>query len=131
MKFYFLGNGPSAITLSYLLSGHVPYYRGNSNDEFLHLRLSENSDQPLVLQDLEFLSDVSIFLKQVNIYNYGNTGCGVFKRERYKFRKVFAKNQHILTQRKLLNFAYWSNGEVSKSAKIWLSKSILCVKLDT
>ena len=53
------GNGPSAITLSYLLSGHVPYYRGNSSDDFLHLRLSENLDQPLVLQDLEFLSDVS------------------------------------------------------------------------
>jgi len=52
-----IGNGPSAITLSYLLSGHVPYYRGNSSDEFLHLRLSENSDEPLVLQDLEFLSD--------------------------------------------------------------------------
>ena len=55
----FLGNGPSAITLSYLLSGHVPYYRGNSSDDFLHLRLSESIDQPLVLQDLEFLSDVS------------------------------------------------------------------------
>ena len=56
---FFLGNGPSAITLSYLLSGHVPYYRGNSSDDFLHLRLSESIDQPLVLQDLEFLSDVS------------------------------------------------------------------------
>ena len=70
MEFYFVGNGPSAITLSYLLSGHVPYYRGNSNDEFLHLRLSENSDQPLVLQDLEFLSDVSIFLTVTYRYLY-------------------------------------------------------------
>lgn len=52
-----IGNGPSAITLSYLLSGHAPYYRGFSNDEYLHTRLSENADDPLVLQDLEFLSD--------------------------------------------------------------------------
>ena len=61
MNAFKIGNGPSAITLSYLLSGHVPYYRGNSSDDFLHLRLSENIDQPLVLQDLEFLSDVSYF----------------------------------------------------------------------
>ena len=61
----FLGNGPSAITLSYLLSGHVPYYRGNSSDDFLHLRLSESIDQPLVLQDLEFLSDVSNILPRL------------------------------------------------------------------
>ena len=33
----------------------------------------------------------------------------------YKIRKIFAKNQH--TQRKLLNFENWVNGEVSKSAK--------------
>ena len=87
MEFYFIGNGPSAITLSYLLSGHVPYYRGNSNDEFLHLRLSENSDQPLVLQDLEFLSDVSIFLKLV--FTIMAISVVEFTRERYKFRKVF------------------------------------------
>jgi len=54
-----IGNGPSAITLSYMLAGNVPYYVGNSSDEFLHLRLSENADEPLVLQDLAFLSDVS------------------------------------------------------------------------
>ena len=88
MEFYFVGNGPSAITLSYLLSGHVPYYRGNSNDEFLHLRLSENSDQPLVLQDLEFLSDVSIFIKQV--FTIVAIPVMEFSGEIYKFRKVFA-----------------------------------------
>ena len=52
-----IGNGPSAITLSYLMSGHVPYYRGNCNDEFLHTRLSENANETLVLQDLEFLAN--------------------------------------------------------------------------
>ena len=36
------------------------------------------------------------------------------------------KNKH--TQRKLLNFQNWCNREVSKSAKIWLSKSICNVK---
>ena len=55
----FLGNGPSAITLSYILAGNTPFYSGNTNDEFLHLRLTENADEPLVLQDLAFLSDVS------------------------------------------------------------------------
>ena len=58
--FLFLGNGPSAITLSYMLAGNTPFYSGNTNDEFLHLRLTENADEPLVLQDLAFLSDVSI-----------------------------------------------------------------------
>ena len=38
---------------------------------------------------------------------YGNTGCGVFKLERF-----LPKNQH--TQRKLLNFENWVNEEVSK-----------------
>ena len=44
----------------------------------------------------------------------------------YKIWKIFAKNQH--TQKKLLNFENWCNGEVSKSAKIQLSKSIFYAK---
>ena len=32
------------------------------------------------------------------------------------------------SQMKSLNFANWCNGEVSKSAKIWLSKSIFYIK---
>ena len=39
--------------------------------------------------------------------HYGNTGCLVFKFERF-----LPKNQH--NQRKLLNFKNWCNGEVSK-----------------
>ncbi len=58
--FHFSGNGPSAITLSYMLSGNAAYYRGESNDEFLHTRMTENPEEPLVLQDLEFLSNVNI-----------------------------------------------------------------------
>ena len=33
-----------------------------------------------------------------------------------KFERFLPKNQH--TQRKLLNFVFWINGELSKSAKI-------------
>ena len=42
-------------------------------------------------------------------------GCGDYER-------FLPKNQH--TQRKLLNFENWVNGELSKSAKIGLSKSV-------
>jgi len=52
-----IGNGPSGIALSYLLSGNWPYYKGFSQDEFLHTRLSLEPDLSLVEQDLEFLSD--------------------------------------------------------------------------
>uniref|UniRef100_A0A0K2V2Y8 Uncharacterized protein n=1 Tax=Lepeophtheirus salmonis TaxID=72036 RepID=A0A0K2V2Y8_LEPSM len=55
-----VGNGPSGITLSYMLSGNIPYYKGKSADEYLHLRLQEESDNPLVLQNLEFLSEVHL-----------------------------------------------------------------------
>lgn len=58
----FLGNGPSAITLSYLLSGHWPYYNGMDElghpPDFLHARLESKPDVPLVLQDLKELSEV-------------------------------------------------------------------------
>ena len=40
---------------------------------------------------------------------YGNTGCGVFKRGGTKLERFLPKNQ--LTQRKLLNFENWANGE--------------------
>ena len=43
-----------------------------------------------------------------------------------KLERFLPKNQH--TRRKLLNFEFWINGELSKSAKIWLSKSIFYVK---
>ena len=38
-----------------------------------------------------------------------------------KLKIFLPKYQH--TQRKVLNFEFWNNGELSKSAKIWFSKS--------
>ena len=57
--------------------------------------------------------------------HYGNTSCRVFKGD-IKLERFLTENQH--TQRKLLNFKNWCNGEVSKKAKVWLSKSIFYVK---
>lgn len=52
------GNGPSGIVLSYMLSGHWPFYVGQSHDEFLHARLMVEPELSLVEQDLQFLSEV-------------------------------------------------------------------------
>ena len=49
-----------------------------------------------------------------------------FQNRGIKLQKFLPNNQH--TQRKLLNLENWVSGEVSKSAKIWLSKSIFYVK---
>ena len=48
--------------------------------------------------------------------NYGNAGCGVFKRGDTKLERFLPKNQHA--QKKLLDFEFWTNGELPKSAKI-------------
>ena len=49
-----------------------------------------------------------------------------FKPGDTKLEIFLDKTQH--TQRKLLNFEAWCNGEVSKSAQIWLSKEIFYAK---
>ena len=49
-----------------------------------------------------------------------------FKSRDTKLERFLPKNQH--TQIKLLDFENWCNGKVSKSAKIWLSKSIFYIK---
>ena len=58
---------------------------------------------------------------------YGNTGVE-FSREGYKIRNVFWLKINC-SQMKSLNFANWWNRKVSKSAEIWLSKSILMSKI--
>lgn len=54
-----VGNGPSALILSYFLSGHWPYYNGKPvDDPVLKERLKYVSQKKsLVLQDLQWLSE--------------------------------------------------------------------------
>ena len=53
---------------------------------------------------------------------YGNTSCGGFKRGGTKLERFLHKNQH--TQRKLLNFEFWINGELSKKGHHFSNKVI-------
>ena len=59
-------------------------------------------------------------------HRYGNmggtNGLWSFQTADLKLERFLPKNQH--TQRKLLNFEFWINGELSKSAKIFMSKII-------
>ena len=50
-----------------------------------------------------------------------------FSRKWYKIRKVFGQKINC-SHMKSLNFANWCNGEVSKSAKSWIPKSIFYFK---
>ncbi|XP_064467236.1 oxidative stress-induced growth inhibitor 1-like isoform X2 [Ornithodoros turicata] len=52
-----VGNGPSGITMSFLLAGNWPYYTASSHpNTYLHARLDEKRDVSLVELDLEELS---------------------------------------------------------------------------
>lgn len=52
-----VGNGPSGITLSYLLNGHSPFYNRKAHpDPMLSARLIECTQKSLLHQDLSFLS---------------------------------------------------------------------------
>ena len=48
----------------------------------------------------------------MSCFGYGNTGRGVLKRGGTKLERFLHKNQH--TKRKLLNFEFWMNDELSK-----------------
>lgn len=53
-----IGNGPSALTLSYILAGNWPYYNGLSHPvDFLQYRLEESKNYSLLEQDLSYLSE--------------------------------------------------------------------------
>uniref|UniRef100_UPI00398EE07A oxidative stress-induced growth inhibitor 1-like isoform X1 n=2 Tax=Pristiophorus japonicus TaxID=55135 RepID=UPI00398EE07A len=54
-----IGNGPSAICLSYLLSGYRPYFKESSihPNPILQRKLEENLGISIIEQDLEFLSE--------------------------------------------------------------------------
>ncbi|XP_044744998.1 oxidative stress-induced growth inhibitor 1-like [Coccinella septempunctata] len=52
-----IGNGPSGIALSYMLSGNLPYITSTSHpDEMLATRLTAAADRSLIEADLEFLA---------------------------------------------------------------------------
>ncbi|KAK3085452.1 hypothetical protein FSP39_003576, partial [Pinctada imbricata] len=55
----FTGNGPSAISLSYLLDGNRPYYNGNPHpNKYLHEKLQALGGKESILdQNLEFFSE--------------------------------------------------------------------------
>jgi hypothetical protein len=59
-------------------------------------------------------------------FSYGNIHCGVFKGGMQNDKGFGLKIN--CSQMKSLNFANWFNGEVSKSDKILLSKSIFYVR---
>ncbi|XP_046865080.1 oxidative stress-induced growth inhibitor 2-like isoform X2 [Xenia sp. Carnegie-2017] len=58
-----IGNGPSGISLSHLLSGNLPYYKGqnigsnHSTSTLLHEKCQESSEFSIVEQDLQYLSE--------------------------------------------------------------------------
>ncbi|EHB08188.1 Oxidative stress-induced growth inhibitor 1 [Heterocephalus glaber] len=54
-----IGNGPSGICLSYLLSGHAPYVKPDAvhPHPLLHRKLAEASGRCLLDQDLDYLSE--------------------------------------------------------------------------
>ncbi|KAF2204884.1 hypothetical protein GQ43DRAFT_386923 [Delitschia confertaspora ATCC 74209] len=55
-----IGNGPSALILSYILHGHIPYYIGGHQDALLNSKLSKNPDLLRLTPDLyaHFLSSL-------------------------------------------------------------------------
>ncbi|XP_053905310.1 oxidative stress-induced growth inhibitor 1 [Malaclemys terrapin pileata] len=54
-----IGNGPSGICLSYLLSGYIPYIKRGSvhPHPILQRKLEETPEVPIIDQDLEYLSE--------------------------------------------------------------------------
>ena len=79
-------------------------------------RIYPHKRQFLILLDLMICTYFTIWQYGLSIFQAGDT----------KLERFLPKNQH--TQRKWLNFENWCNEKVSKSAKIWLSKSIFYVK---
>ena len=74
-----------------------------------------------------------ILKPKISAYFLLQADCTVWQYRLWSFKSGDKKLEIFLpkkqqTQRKLLKFENWFSGEVSKSAKIWLSKSIFCVK---
>ena len=88
--------------------------QGYSIHLFLHSPLQPESCYRLFLMRL--IIDLQLWQYQLWSFQGRDT----------KLERFLAKSQY--TQRKLLTFVNLCNGEASKSAKIWLSKSIFYVR---
>ena len=55
-----------------------------------------------------------IIVKKRKHFEYGNMGCGVLKLGGTKLERFLHKNRNQRIQKKLLNFEFWINGELSK-----------------
>ena len=73
-------------------------------------------------QQLEPVGSHRVTVVDIQDTRYGNTGCGVFEQGE-KLERFQHKDQH--TQRKLLNFEFWINGELSKIGYHFNNKVIL------
>ncbi len=64
------GNGPSAIFLSLLLSGHVPYFNGNLKNTALELKL-EKDKRSIIEQASVYimLSCITLLDQYYNVIN--------------------------------------------------------------
>ncbi|XP_055354298.1 oxidative stress-induced growth inhibitor 2-like [Paramacrobiotus metropolitanus] len=51
-----IGNGPSALTLSFILNGNWPYYNGSHPDEIIHARLNYYKNKSILETDFGELS---------------------------------------------------------------------------
>ena len=67
------------------------------------------------------------FSETTEVGQYGNTGCGVFKLGATKLERFLPKKQH--TQRKLLNFEFWINGELSKIGHHFSNKKLRKIRM--
>ena len=75
----------------------------------------------MIVTALEFILQ-NVPKELENLWSVWQYGLWSFQMGDTKLERVLSKNQH--TQRKILNFEFWINVELSKSAKISLSKSI-------
>ena len=89
---------------------------------FAYIRQNHSTFQH-ILTEMSCIKSPSFGKLPTVIYHqdYGNTGCGVFKRG-IQLENFLYKYQH--TQRKLLNFEFWINAEQSKIGHHFSNKVI-------
>ncbi|KAF2843506.1 hypothetical protein M501DRAFT_1006055 [Patellaria atrata CBS 101060] len=70
-----IGNGPSALILSYILHGHIPYYTGIHHDSILHSKLQHKQNLLSLTPDLydHFLSSLRYSTQSLPINTFFDT----------------------------------------------------------